>query len=132
VTVDAPAHRLIDLATDAVHLGDLAVTGRAFETRSNVRLVSVKSVRFRFEPIDAPPKRLLILFSKSRKLLNFRAIGFDRVVTTHASRDVWNSRVRRLVHVLVTERALELRAFIFGRVLPMIKLDWLLRRERLR
>jgi len=132
MAVDTPAHRLIYFSTDSMHLSDLAVTRRAFESRSNVRLVRVKSVCFRFDPIHAPPGRLLILLSERCQLLNFRAIGFDRVVTTHARRDVWNRRMRRLVHILMTEDALELRAFVFGHVLPMVKLNWLARRERLR
>ena len=131
VAVHAPSHRLLDFATHAVHLPDLSVTCGAFEPGSNVRLVRVESVRFRFKPVDAAPRRLLLARGEGRELLNLGAVGLDRFVTTHARIDVGNRRVRRLVCVLVTERAFELRAVFFGHVLPVIKLNRLFRRYRL-
>ena len=94
VAVHAPSHCLIYFATHAVHLPDLPVTGCAFEPGANVRLVRVESVRFRFERVDAAPWRLLLAFGEGRELLNLGAIGFDRIVATHASIDVRNRCVR--------------------------------------
>ena len=128
MAVDAPAHRVIYFSTHAMHLSNLAVTCRAFESRSNVRLVRVENICLRLVPIHSAPWRLLFMFTKCCKLLHLGTLGHYRFVTPHARRDVWNSRVRRLVYVFMTERAFKLRPFFFGHVLPVIKLDGLLRR----
>lgn len=127
---DAPTHCLIYFATHAVHLADLAVTRRAFEPRLYVRLVRVENICLSFVPIHTSPRRLLFALGECRQFLHLGAFGHDRFVTPHARGDVGNSRVRRLVHVLVTERAFELRGIIglFSHVLPMIELNGLTRR----
>jgi len=116
-----------------MHLTNLAVTRRALDARSNVRLVSVESVRLRLNPVHAFPRRLLFSLSVGRELLDLGAFGLNRLVTTHASADVWNSRVRRLVCILVTKRTLKLRRLVpfFSDVLPVIELDRLQRSVRL-
>ena len=116
-----------------MHLADLSVTRRALDSSTNVRFVRIKGVRLRFEPVHATPWRLLFALGERRELLNLRAIGLDRLVATHARSDVWDSRVRRLIYVLVTEGAFKLWSFFpfFGHVLPVIELDWLPRCFRL-
>lgn len=130
MAIDAPTHRLIYFATHPMHLSDPAVTRRAFEPRLYVRLVRVENICLRLVPIHTSPRRLLLALGECRQFLDLRAFGHDRFVTSHARRDVGNSRVRRLVHVLVTKRAFELRGIIglFSHVLPMIELDGLARR----
>jgi len=132
MAVHAPSHRLVYFAADSMHLSDRAVTGRALDARPNVRLMGVKSVRFRLDPVDALPRWLFFTFSVRRQFLNLRAFGLNRLVATHAGGDVWNRRVRRLVRILVTERALELRSFFsfFCHVLPVIELNRLERSFR--
>src|SRR6185295_633782 len=105
VAIDAPTHRLIYLAAHSVHLSNLAVTRRAFEPRLDVRLVRVENICFGLVPINPAPRRLLFALGKCREFLHLGAFGHDRFVTSHARRDVRNRRVRRLVHVLVAERA---------------------------
>ena len=133
MAIHAPSHRLIYLAPYPMHLSDLPVTRRTLDSRANVRLVRVKSVRLGFEPVHATPRRLLFSFREPRKFLNLRAFSLDRFVATHACCDVWNRRVRRLIYVLVTEGAFKLWGFVpfFGHVLPVIELDRLSRRFRL-
>ena len=125
MAIDAPTHCLIYLATNAVHLSDFAVARRAFEARLYVRLVRVKHICLRFMPIHPAPRRLLFALGECRELLHLGAFGHDRFVTSHARGDVRNSRVRRLVHVFVTERAFEFRAVFLSHVLPMIEFDGL-------
>src|SRR5258707_10425574 len=98
MAVDTPAHRLIDLSTYAVHLADLAVTRRAFESRSNVRLVRVKDICLGFMPIHSSPLGLLLALGECRELVDLGTLGHHRVVAAHARSNVWNSRVRRLIH----------------------------------
>lgn len=93
MAIDAPSHRLIYLATHAMHLSNLAVTRRAFETRANVRLMRVEHIRLRFVPVHASPRRLLLALGERGELLHLRALGHDRLVTAHAGRDVWNGSV---------------------------------------
>lgn len=130
MALDAPAHRLIYFAAHSVHLSNLAVTRRAFESRLDVRLVRVENIRLGLVPIHPSPRGLLLALGESRELLHLGAFGHYRFVTSHARRDVRNSRVRRLVHVFVAERAFELRSIIalFSHVLPMIEFDGLPRR----
>ena len=125
VAVYAPSHGLVYFATHTVHLANLSVTGCAFDSSLNVRLMSVVGVSFRCEPVHALPGRLLFFLRERRELLNFRALGLDGVVATHAGVDVGNSRVSRLIHVLVAEGAFKLWSFFawFGYVLPVIELD---------
>jgi hypothetical protein len=125
VALDTPSHRLIDFAPYSVHIANLPVTGRAFDSSLDVRLVCVICVRFRFEPVHTLPGRLLFSLRERRELLNFRALCLDRLVATHARGDIGNSRVSRLIHVLVTEGAFKLWSFFpcFGYVLPVIELD---------
>src|SRR5258706_2890969 len=111
VALDTPAHRLIYFAPHTVHLANLPVTGRAFDSSLDVRLVCVIRVRFRFEPVHTLPGRLLFSLRERRELLNFRALCLDRLVATHARGDIWNSRVSRLIHILVAERAFKLCSF---------------------
>ena len=129
VTIDAPPHCLVYFAAHPVHLSDLAVTRRAFEPSLDVRLVRIENICLALVPIHPSPRRLLFALGECRELLHFGAFGHDRFVTSHARRDVRNGRVRRLVYVLVTECAFELRGIIalFSHVLPMIELDWLTR-----
>lgn len=133
MAVHAPSHRLIYFAAHSMHLPNLTVTRRAVDSGSNVRFVRVVSVRFRFDPIDATPRRLLFSLSVGRELLNLRAFSLDRLVATHARGNVWDRRVRRLVYVFVTERAFKLWSFFpfLSDVLPVIELDRLQRRFRL-
>ena len=108
-----------------MHLANLTVTRRALQPRSDVRFVGVKRIRFRLDPVDSLPGRLLLALGVCCELLDFRALGLDRFVTSHAGRNVWNGRMRRLVDIFVTERAFELRRFVarFRDVLPVIELD---------
>jgi len=131
MAIDAPSHCLIYFATHAMHLSNLAVTGRAFEAGSNVRLVRVENICLRLVPIHATPRRLLFLVGERGKLLHFGTLGHYRIVTSHASGGIGNGGVRRLVYILVTEGALELRAFFLCHMLPVVELNWLLRRFRL-
>ena len=133
MAVHAPSHRLIYFATHSMHLSDVAVTRCAFDSGPNVRLVRVISICLRFEPVHATPRRLLFALGERRKFLNLRALSLYRVVATHARSNVWNSRVRRLVHVLVTEGAFKLGGLVpfFCHVLPVVELDRLPRRFRL-
>jgi len=132
MAVHAPSHRLIYFAAHSMHLSNLTVTRRALDSSPNMRLVRVVSVRLRFKPVHALPWRLLFSLSERRKLLNLRAFGLDRLVATHARSDVWDSRVRGLVCVFVTERAFKPWGFFpfFGHVLPVIELNRLPRRFR--
>lgn len=132
MAVHAPSHRLIYFAAHSMHLSDLTVTRCALDSSPNVRLVRVISIRLRFEPIHATPRRLLFALGERGELLNLRAFGLDRLVATHARSNVWDSRVRRLVYVFVTERAFKLWSFFpfFGHVLPVVELDRLQRRFR--
>lgn len=116
-----------------MHLTNLPVTSRALKPGPYVRLVGVKRIGLRLDPVDSPPRRLLFAFGVSGQLLNFRALGLDRFVTAHTGRYVWNRRVRRLVHIFVAKRAFELWSFfsLFRDVLPVVKLDGLFRRFRL-
>jgi len=125
VTIHAPAHCLVHLSSNAMHLTDLPVTSCALQTGSNVRLVGIKRIRLRLDPVNSSPGRLLLALGVGRELLNFRALGLDRFVTTHAGGYVWNRRVRRLVDIFVTEGAFELRRFValFRDVLPVIELN---------
>jgi hypothetical protein len=127
VAVYTPSHRLIYFAPHAMHLANIPVTGGAIYSSLYVRLVRVICVRFRFEPVHALPGRLLFSLREGGQLLNFGALGLDGLVATHTRADVGNSRVGRLIHVLVAESAFELWGFFawFGYVLPVIELDWL-------
>ena len=116
---------MIYFAAHSMHLSDLAVTRRAFEPGFDVRLVRVEHIRLRFVPIHPAPRRLFLALRKCSELLHLGAFGHDRFVTSHARRDVRNSRVRRLIHVLVTEGAFKLGAVFLSHMLPMIELDWL-------
>jgi hypothetical protein len=125
VTVHAPTHCLIYLATNAMHLAHLTVTGGTVDSSFYVRLVRVVRVRFGFQPVDALPRRLLLPLRKRGKLLNLGTLGLDRFVATHTSAYIWNSGVRRLVYVFVAESTLQLRSIVpfFSNVLPMVKFD---------
>ena len=116
-----------------MHLANLTVACRTLNAGSNMWLVSVKRVGFRLEPVDASPRRLLFSFGISRELLDLRAFGPDRLVTTHTGAYVWDGGVRRLVGIFVTKHTLELRGVVsfFRDVLPVIELDWLQRGRRL-
>lgn len=108
-----------------MHLADLPVTRCAIDSRANVRLVRVVRVRFWFQPVHALPRRLLFSLEERRELLNLGAFGLDRLVATHTGGDVGNSRVSRLIHVLVAERAFKLWSIFpfFRNVLPVIEFD---------
>ena len=128
VTIYAPAHRLIDLAAESAHLSYLAVTDCAIKLGPYVRLVREIDVGFRLEPVDANPCRLLATRGCRRQLLNLCAFGLDRFVTNHAGTDIGNSSVRPACGVLVTKRAIYLRAVGFRDMLMVVKLYWLARR----
>ena len=125
VAVDAPSHGLVYDAPHTVHLADRPVTSCAVDPSLNVRLVCVIRVRFRFDPVHALPGRLFFSRRERRELLNFRALGLDRFVATHAGVNVGNSCVSRLIDVLMAEGAFKLGSFVarFGYVLPVIELD---------
>jgi len=129
VAIHTPAHRLIYFSSNSMHLAHLTVTRRALQPGSDMRLVGVKRIRLRLEPVDSSPGRLLFALGVGSELLNFRALGLYRFVTSHTGCYVWNRRVRRLVNVFVTERAFELRRFValFRDVLPVVELNRLFR-----
>jgi hypothetical protein len=114
---------MLDLSPHAMRLTHLAVTRGTIHAGANVWLVREKNVRRVFNPIDAHPGRLLPALSYRGKLLHLWTIRLDRLVTRHASRDVRDRRIARLIRVLVTETTFELRAFFFRYVLPVIELD---------
>jgi hypothetical protein len=128
VTIYAPAHGLIDLAAQAAHLAYLAVTDGAIKLGPHVRLVREKDVGIWFEPVDADPGGLLASRVYSSQLLNFRAFSLDRIVTDHTGADIGYSSVRPACGVLVTERAIYLRAVFFRDVLMVVELYGLARR----
>src|SRR5437773_6851782 len=96
VAVDTPSHGLIYFAPHTMHLANLPVTGCAFDSSLDVRLMRVVGVSFRFEPVHPLPGRLLFSLRERRELLNFRALSLDRFVATLTGGDVRNSRVSRL------------------------------------
>ena len=132
MAVDTPSHSLVYDAPHAMHLPNLPVTGCAVDASFDVRLMCVIGVGFGFEPVDPLPGRLFFSFGEGCELLNFRTLGLDRLVTTHTGVDIRNSRVSRLIYILVAEGALKLGSFFacFGYVLPVIELDRLERRFR--
>src|SRR5215467_7642152 len=111
MAVDAPAHSLIHFAPYAVRLTHVTVASRTLHARARVRLVSEESISLALEPVDTFPGRLLFPVREGSQLLYLRAIRLDRLMARHARVDVWDCRVSGLVHVFVTERALEARRF---------------------
>lgn len=128
VTIYAPAHGLIDLAAQAAPLAYLAVTDGAINLGPYVRLMREIDVGFCFEPVDADPFRLLASRAYGRQLLNLRAFSLDRIVTDHAGADIGYSSVRPVCGMLVTNRAICLRAVFFRDVLVVVELYGLARR----
>ena len=112
MAVNAPAHCLIHFATDAVRLPDIAVAGSTVYARPCVRLVRKKDISLAFKPVNAFPGRLLFSIGERSQLLNLRALCLCRLMTRHARVDIWNRSVSGLVHVFVTERALETRGLV--------------------
>lgn len=131
VASDAPAHRLINLASHSLHTADVAVTLLATDASADVRLVSEVCVGFPFEPVDPHPSGLLASRGEGGELLHLSAFGLYALVTEHAGRDIRYSRVSGFVCMLMTESAFESRAVFFRHMLPVIVLDRLDGRFRL-
>ena len=130
MALDAPPHCLIYFTTNSASLAHVTVTGGAINSDSFVRLVREKHIGLAFKPVDALPGRLFLALCDGSEFLHFGAIDLFSLMTNHARIDIWNRRVRRLVHVFVTERTFQLGSVLFGHVLPVIELDGLMRRFR--
>src|SRR6185503_16386607 len=102
MTRDAEAHVQIDVALRDRLLPDVAVTGRAFDLRANVRRVVELHVRLRRVAIHALPGEIDSLFAHRGDLLDARPIGGDRVVADHAGPDARQPGDRTRRHAFVT------------------------------
>jgi hypothetical protein len=109
MATEAPAHRRLDDARDAIHLFDRAVTGLTRDLRGqmrNVREISIGGSRY---AVDALPRRLGAGVSVLENLLHFGAVGFDRPMAKRALLCARDQHMRSLsIAVLMTESALQL------------------------
>jgi hypothetical protein len=65
-------------------------------------------VPFGIKPVDALPRNVLSFVGVGRKLLDFRVVHGNRLVTCHAEADAGNSSVRPLRDSLMTACALHI------------------------
>ena len=128
MTVYAPTHRLVHLSAHTMHLADLAVTVGTVDAGHDMRLMGEEDIGRLFHPIDALPGRFLLLLEDGRNFLNFRTIGLRAFVAGHACANAGDCGVAGFICVLMAEDAFELRAVLFGEVLPVIELNRLQRR----
>ena len=105
VAIHAKAHRVLDVSLGDGLFGDVPMTGRAFDLRSDMRRVIELDVIFVGEPVDALPRQVDALVSHGRHLLDAGPIGCDGVVADHAGPEARNTRDRSLVHPFVAELA---------------------------
>ncbi len=114
-----PTHRVIYFPAHAMHLVHWAVTHRAVNAGSDVRLVREEDVSRFIDPINSGPGGLFGPCGYRSQLLDLGTVRLHRFVTLHALRDVGDGGVPGLVGVLVTVFAFELR----GRV--RVTLVWI-------
>ena len=70
MTIDAPAHGLIDLAFHLMRVSNVAVTHDALYAFANVCLMREEHIGLSFKPVDPPPGWLLFLLRKRRELFD--------------------------------------------------------------
>jgi hypothetical protein len=120
MAVYTPAHILIDLTPDLMHLTDLSVTCNAINISLYMGFVSEEDVGRLWYPVNPGPGRLFSALGIGGQFLDFRAISFDRLMAGHARRDIWYSGVRGLIGILMAEGTFQLRAFLFRDVYPVV------------
>ena len=109
VTTEAPAHRRLDEARDAIHLFNRAVTGLTRDLRGQMRDVREISVGGNRQAVDALPRRFGAGLGMLENLLHFGTIGFDPPMAKRALLRARDQHMRSLsVAVLMTESALQL------------------------
>jgi hypothetical protein len=108
-----------------MHLPNLAVTGNTVQPGPDMWLMSEEDVSRLFHPVDTFPGRFGAALEGGCQLLHLRAIGPDALMAGHAGREAWNCGVAGFIRVFVAEGAFELRAFLFGEVLPVIEFNGL-------
>lgn len=118
VTFDAPAHRLIDRAVDAIHLLNLAMTGLTRHARPQMRHVREVSVRRSRQSENALPRRFGVFVGVLENLLHFGAVGFHGAMTERAALHAGNEHTRgAALGVIVAEITFQpqpARAFLSG------------------
>ena len=102
MTRDADTHVQIDVSLRDGLLSDVAVTGRAFDFRADVRRMIELDVRLRRVIKHALPGEIDAFFPHRRNLLDTRPIGGNRVVADHARPHTRQTCNRPRRHRLVT------------------------------
>jgi len=121
----APSHILIDVSLDLVHLANLSVTGNTIDICLYVWFVGKEGIGGSRYPVDSDPRRLLMTFGIGSKFLDFRAVGFYRLVASHAGRCIGYCGMRRLISIFMAKGAFQLRAVRLCNVQPVVVGDWL-------
>ena len=127
MTVYAPTHCLVHLASHTAHLWDIAVAGNTFNPGTDMWLMSEEHVSRLLHPVDTSPLGFGALLEDGGQLLHLGAISLGAFVACHACGEAWNCGMSGFICVFVAEDAFELRAFFFGEVLPVIefnRLNW--------
>ena len=133
MTFDAPAHRLIDRAVDAIHLLNLAMAGLTCNARTQMRHVREVGVSRSRQTENAMPLRFGVFVGVLENLLHFGAVGFYRAMAERAPLHAGNEHARgATLAIFVAEIALDALpsgAFLSG-MLPVTVGNGLHRRTR--
>ena len=64
MTIDAPAHGMLDFSLNPVRLGHLTMTVGAIDLGAYVRFMIEENICFGIDPVDSRPRRLFLTLGK--------------------------------------------------------------------